>query len=60
MPSQPILTDRAALAAHRRRADGGAWLLHEEAIDEMFAKVMASYRAFSEAYDEYRALSALD
>ena len=47
MPSQPILTDRAALAAHRRRADGGAWFLHEEAIDEIQERLRDVNRTFT-------------
>jgi SAM-dependent methyltransferase len=45
--SQPILTDRAALAAHRRRADGTALFLHEEAIDEIQERLKDVNRRFT-------------
>jgi SAM-dependent methyltransferase len=43
----PILTDRAALAAHRARADGSAWFLHEEAADEIQERLKDVNRRFT-------------
>ncbi|WP_371155746.1 methyltransferase domain-containing protein [Jannaschia sp. 2305UL9-9] len=45
--SQPTLTDRAALSAHRARADGSAWFLHEEALDEMQERLKDVNRTFT-------------
>jgi SAM-dependent methyltransferase len=45
--SQPTLTDRAALEAHRARADGSAWFLHEEAADEMQERLKDVNRRFT-------------
>ncbi|TFL19246.1 methyltransferase domain-containing protein [Jannaschia formosa] len=45
--SQPILTDRAALAAHRARADRSALFLHEEAADEVQERLKDVNRRFT-------------
>ncbi|MEM9797767.1 MAG: methyltransferase domain-containing protein [Pseudomonadota bacterium] len=45
--SRPTLTDRAALAAHRARANGTAWFLHEEALDEVQERLRDVNRAFT-------------
>ncbi|PWJ22138.1 methyltransferase domain-containing protein [Jannaschia seohaensis] len=51
--SQPLLTDRMALALHRTRAharahaDRGAWFLHEEARDEIEERLKDVNRRFT-------------
>lgn len=45
--SHPTLTDRAALSAHRARADGSAWFLHDEAKDEMQERLRDVNRTFT-------------
>ncbi|UWQ18224.1 methyltransferase domain-containing protein [Jannaschia sp. M317] len=43
----PTLTDRAALAAHRARADDSADFLHEEAMDEIQERLIDVNRRFT-------------
>ena len=45
MPSP--LTDRPALEAHRRRADGSAWFLHDEAAREIRERLLDVNRRFT-------------
>lgn len=45
--SRPVLTDRKALLAHRARADGSAWFLHEAAMDEVQERLRDVNRRFT-------------
>ncbi|MEM8851743.1 MAG: SAM-dependent methyltransferase [Pseudomonadota bacterium] len=46
-PTRPRLTDRRALAAHRARADGSAWFLHDAAMDEVQERLKDVNRTFT-------------
>ncbi|MEM8825095.1 MAG: SAM-dependent methyltransferase [Pseudomonadota bacterium] len=45
--SRPLMTDRKALAAHRARADGSAWFLHDAAMDEVQERLKDINRTFT-------------
>lgn len=48
MPTdRPALTDRDALARRRARAAGGAWFLHEAAVDEVQERLRDVNRTFT-------------
>lgn len=47
MTQPPDLTDRRSLDLHRARADGSAWFLHEEALDEIQERLRDVNRRFT-------------